>query len=179
MDACSLGNVPRVADLDTGLATSLLVRQTTVSLCLPGILTYGTLCTLPDCRAPAPRPSLSERLSNVTADRSGACRQSYHATTDLEMERSDVQAFPRASRPARTRQAESVGEPKVPGSCLESFCTREHETPKLQAGRSLARGPLEEVQHPVRGLANVIAACSCQSGRNTADILTLHAQYGK
>lgn len=35
-----------------------------------------------------------------------------------------------------------MGEQKVPGSSLGSFCTREHETPKAPSWTSLALGPL-------------------------------------
>lgn len=35
-----------------------------------------------------------------------------------------------------------MGEQKVPGSSLGSFCTREHETPKAPSWTSLAMGPL-------------------------------------
>lgn len=43
------------------------------------------------------------------------------------------------------------GRATSPGSSLGSFYTKEHETPKLQAGRAWCY-------------------CSCQSGRNTADV---------
>lgn len=122
------------------------MARSIISLCLPGYpdIQYNTVCCLTaGPQLPAPRPRLSERLSNVTADRSGACRQSYHATTDLEMERSDVHVLPRAS-PSSPHPTGGVSgrAKKFQAHAWEASALGEHETPKLRAGRSLAPGRL-------------------------------------
>lgn len=174
MDACSLGNVPRVADhLDTGLATSLLVWQSTVSLCLPGILTYGTPYTLADENAGPQLPGQGSPSACQMSLLIGRARAG-NLTTPRQIWRWNAQTFKcfqgHPVQPVPDRRSEWASQrfqaPAWKASALESA-----KRPSSKAGRSLARGPLEEVQHPVRGLASV-AGCSCQSGRNTADIHT-------